>query len=30
LAHPQQGVNHMKSEFPHADGRPDGVRDVSD
>jgi hypothetical protein len=30
LAHPQRGVNDLKSEFPDADGRPDGVRDVSD
>ena len=30
LAHPQRGVNDLKSEFPHADARPEGVRDVSD
>jgi hypothetical protein len=30
LAHPQRGVSDLKAEFPDADGRPDGVRDVSD
>jgi hypothetical protein len=29
-AHPQRGVNAMQSEFPAADGRPEGVRDDSE
>jgi len=30
LAHPQHGVNDMKDAFPNANGRPNGVRDVSE
>jgi hypothetical protein len=30
LAHPQRGVNLMSTQFPHASGRPEGVRDVED
>jgi hypothetical protein len=30
LAHPQRGVNEMRADFPNADGRPEGVRDISE
>lgn len=30
LAHPQRGVNAMKGDFPNANGRPAGVRDISE
>lgn len=29
-AHPQRGVGDMRADFPHAGGRPNGVRDVSE
>jgi hypothetical protein len=30
LAHPQCGVDALKDQFPAAEGRPDGVRDIAD
>ncbi len=29
-AHPQRGVDALKSAFPGSDGRPEGVRDVAE
>lgn len=29
-AHPQRGVDALKSAFPGSDGRPEGVRDVDE
>ncbi len=29
-AHPQRGVDALKEAFPHADGRPEGVKDAGD